>query len=66
MLTLIVGLCCLGFINPMQLSKRNFKEKKKLVTGSRWAPDTRIDWPAVGRKLTATATTTKYTHVEAD
>jgi hypothetical protein len=27
-----------------------------LVTGPRWAPDTRTDWPTVGRKLTATAT----------
>jgi hypothetical protein len=30
--------------NP-KLSKRNFKEKEKLVTGPRWAPDTRADWP---------------------
>jgi hypothetical protein len=30
--------------NP-QLSKRNFKEKEKLVTCPRWAPETRIDWP---------------------
>jgi hypothetical protein len=30
--------------NP-QLSKRNFKEKEKLVVGPRWAPDTKTDWP---------------------
>jgi hypothetical protein len=30
--------------NP-QLSKVNFKDKEKLVTGPRWAPDTRTDWP---------------------
>jgi hypothetical protein len=30
--------------NP-QLSKRNFKEKEKLVTGPRWARDTKTDWP---------------------
>jgi hypothetical protein len=30
--------------NP-QLSKENFKEKEKLVTGPRWAPDTGTDWP---------------------
>jgi hypothetical protein len=29
--------------NP-QLSKGNFKEKEKLVTGPSWAPDTRTDW----------------------
>jgi hypothetical protein len=28
-----------------QLSKENFKEKKKLVTGLRWGPDTKTDWP---------------------
>jgi hypothetical protein len=27
------------------MSKRNFKEKEKSVTGPRWAPDTKIDWP---------------------
>jgi hypothetical protein len=32
------------FTNP-QLSKRNVMEKEKLVTGPRWAPDTRTDWP---------------------
>jgi hypothetical protein len=34
----------LKITNP-QLSKRNFKEKEKLVTGPRWAPDTKTDWP---------------------
>jgi hypothetical protein len=29
----------------MQLSERNFKEKEILVTGPRWAPDTKTDWP---------------------
>jgi hypothetical protein len=29
----------------MQLSKGNFKEKEKSVTGLRWAPDTKTDWP---------------------
>jgi hypothetical protein len=28
-----------------QLSKGNFKEKEELVTGPRWAPDSRTDWP---------------------
>jgi hypothetical protein len=28
-----------------QLSKGNFKEKEKLVTGPRWAPATRTDKP---------------------
>jgi hypothetical protein len=27
------------------LSKRNFKEKEKLVAGPRWVPDTKTDWP---------------------
>jgi hypothetical protein len=31
--------------NP-QLSKENFKEKQKLFTGPRWAPDIRTDWPS--------------------
>jgi hypothetical protein len=32
--------------------------KKKLVTGPKWAPDTRTDWPTdVSCKLTATALT---------
>jgi hypothetical protein len=30
--------------NP-QLSKENFREKEKLVTGPGWWPDTRTDWP---------------------
>jgi hypothetical protein len=25
--------------------KENLKEKEKLVAGSRWAPDTKTDWP---------------------
>jgi hypothetical protein len=29
--------------NP-QLPKGNFKEKEKLVTRPRWAPDTKTDW----------------------
>jgi hypothetical protein len=29
--------------NP-QLSKENFKDKEKLVTGPRWVPDTKTDW----------------------
>jgi hypothetical protein len=28
-----------------QLSEGSFKEKEKLVTGPRWAPDTKTDWP---------------------
>jgi hypothetical protein len=28
-----------------QLSEGNFEEKEKLVTGHRWAPDTKTDWP---------------------
>jgi hypothetical protein len=39
--------------NP-QMSEGNFKEKEKLVTGPRWAPDIKTDWPTVGRKLTST------------
>jgi hypothetical protein len=38
------------------MSEGNFKEKEKLVTGPKWAPDTRTDWPmTVGRKLTSTS-----------
>jgi hypothetical protein len=32
-------------ITKSQLSKANFKEKEKSVTGPRWAPDTKTDWP---------------------
>jgi hypothetical protein len=32
-------------ITNTQLSEGNFKEKEKLVTGPRWAPDTGSDWP---------------------
>jgi hypothetical protein len=32
-------------ITNTQLSEGNFKEKEKLVTGPRWAPDTKTDWP---------------------
>jgi hypothetical protein len=31
------------------LSKGNFKEKEKSVTGPRWAPDTKTDWPTYCR-----------------
>jgi hypothetical protein len=27
------------------MSEGNFKEKEKLATGPRWAPDTKTDWP---------------------
>jgi hypothetical protein len=43
-------------ITHLQLSKRNFKEKEKLVIGPRWAPDTKTDWPTVDH---ATATANK-------
>jgi hypothetical protein len=34
--------------------KENFKEKEKLVTGLRWALDTKTDWPlTVGRTSTS-------------
>jgi hypothetical protein len=32
-------------ITNTQLSEGNFEEKEKLVTGPRWAPDTKTDWP---------------------
>jgi hypothetical protein len=32
-------------ITNTQLSKGHFKEKEKSVTGPRWAPDTKTDWP---------------------
>jgi hypothetical protein len=32
-------------ISNSQLSKENVKEKEKLVTGPRWMPDTKTDWP---------------------
>jgi hypothetical protein len=32
-------------------SKGNFKEKEKLVTGPRWAPDNKTDWPTDYRSL---------------
>jgi hypothetical protein len=34
----------LQYIEP-QLFKAHFKEKYKLVAGSRWVPDTKTDWP---------------------
>jgi hypothetical protein len=34
--------------NP-ELSKENFKQKEKLVTGPRRVPDTKTDWPTDSR-----------------
>jgi hypothetical protein len=45
---------CYKITNP-QLFQENFKEKVKLVAGPRWAPDTKTDWPTVGRNVTSTS-----------
>jgi hypothetical protein len=39
----------------MQLSEGKFKEREKLVTGQRWAPDTKTGPLTVGCKLTSTS-----------
>jgi hypothetical protein len=39
--------------------------EEKLVTGPRWAPDTKTDWQlSIGRKLTSTSTLTLFDSCE--
>jgi hypothetical protein len=47
--------------NP-KLSKNNFKKVEKLDVGPRWLPDTKTDWPTVGRNITLTLTTGCFCH----
>jgi hypothetical protein len=46
------------------MSKRNFKVKEKLVTGPRWAADTRTYRLTVGRKLTNSLTPCRKEEVD--
>jgi hypothetical protein len=46
-LTLIHGLRCVGFTDPIVFYclTQNLKEIANLVAGPRWAPDAKTDWP---------------------